>query len=70
MRKMNVTAGYPTIVPINLAISTSKMMSTITKSECLNCNTPNKFDAGRYTGDYNNLNYKVGWIEYSGTSGA
>ena len=55
---MNVTVGYPSVKAIDLSVSTSKMMSVIATSQCSSCLGP-KFDGGRDTGQYYDIDYKM-----------
>lgn len=63
---MNVTVGYPSIKTIDLAISTSQIVSTITSEKCKNCKVPATFDNGRYI---DLLNYISTVAEYFGNDG-
>ena len=53
-RKVNVTVGYPSLVPIDLGFTTAHMVSAIHLNECEGCRGQ-KFSGGRSSAILNSL---------------
>lgn len=44
-----MTVGYPTLVALDLSVTTSHLLSIIASDKCIECEVPKTFDRGRRT---------------------